>query len=100
VKESNCVLQIGSQRRSGGSYHTAADFLKSGKFGPIVAAEMTWNVNQPGRWCRNAAVAQLKEQDTDWKRFLGNRPNDKWDLASIRKKPRSSVRISLADFGL
>ena len=79
VKESNCILQVGSQRRSGGSYHAAADYLKSGKFGPIVAAEMTWNVNQPGRWRRNAAVAQLKEQDTDWKRFLGNRPDDKWD---------------------
>jgi predicted dehydrogenase len=79
VKESNRILQIGSQRRSGGSYHAAADFLKSGKFGPIVNAEMTWNVNQPGRWRRNAAVAQLKEQDTDWKRFLGNRPDDKWD---------------------
>ncbi len=79
VKESNCILQVGSQRRSGGSYHAAADYLKSGKFGPIIAAEMTWNVNQPGRWRRNAAVAQLKEQDTDWKRFLGNRPDDKWD---------------------
>jgi predicted dehydrogenase len=40
---------------------------------------MTWNVNQPGRWRRNAAVAQLKEQDTDWKRFLVNRPADQWD---------------------
>ena len=79
VKESNRILQIGSQRRSGGSYHAAAEFLKSGKFGPIVAAEMTWNVNQPGRWRRTKAVAQLKEQDTDWKRFLGNRPDDKWD---------------------
>jgi predicted dehydrogenase len=79
VKESSRILQIGSQRRSGQSYHAAHDFLKSGKFGPIVNAEMTWNVNQPGRWRRNAAVAQLKEQDTDWKRFLGNRPDDKWD---------------------
>ena len=79
VKESKKIIQIGSQRRSGQSYHAAHDFLKSGKFGPIVNAEMTWNVNQPGRWRRNAAVAQLKEQDTDWKRFLGNRPDDKWD---------------------
>jgi predicted dehydrogenase len=79
VKGSNKIVQIGSQRRSGQSYHAACDFLRQGKFGPIVAAEMTWNVNQPGRWRRNAAVAQLKEQDTDWKRFLVNRPADQWD---------------------
>jgi predicted dehydrogenase len=79
VKESDRILQIGSQRRSGPAYHAAHDFLKAGKFGPIVAAEMTWNVNQPGRWRRTAAVAKLKQEDTDWKRFLCNRPDDKFD---------------------
>jgi predicted dehydrogenase len=79
AKESDRIIQIGSQRRSGRFYHAAHDFLKAGKFGPIVAAEMTWNVNEPGRWRRSAAVAKLKEQDTDWKRFLCNRPDDKFD---------------------
>lgn len=79
VKESGRILQIGSQRRSGPSYHAAYDYLKSGKFGPIVNAEMSWNVNQPGRWRRPALVAALKQEDTDWKRFLCNRPDDQWD---------------------
>ncbi len=79
VKQSDRIIQIGSQRRSGPGYHAAHDFLKAGKFGPIVAAEMVWNVNQPGRWRRNASVAKLREEDTDWKRFLCNRPNDKFD---------------------
>jgi predicted dehydrogenase len=79
VKESDRILQIGSQRRSGNTYHTALEYLKSGKFGPIVAAEMTWNVNQPGRWRRPGLVASIREQDTDWKRFLMNRTDDKWD---------------------
>ncbi|MBC7980458.1 MAG: Gfo/Idh/MocA family oxidoreductase, partial [Armatimonadetes bacterium] len=79
VRDSDRILQIGSQRRSGPAYHAANEYLKSGKFGPIVSAEMTWNVNQPGRWRRPAAVAKLKEQDTDWKRFLCNRPDDKFD---------------------
>jgi predicted dehydrogenase len=79
VRDSDRILQVGSQRRSGPAYHAAFEYLKSGKFGPIVAAEMTWNVNQPGRWRRPAAVAKLKEQDTDWKRFLCNRPDDKFD---------------------
>jgi predicted dehydrogenase len=36
--------------------------------------ELTWNVNQPGRWRRPDLVAKLKEEDTDWKRFILNRP--------------------------
>ena len=79
VRVSDRVVQIGSQRRSGGIYQAAHDYIKSGKFGPIVAAEMTWNVNQPGRWRRPDLVAALKEKDIDWKRFLGNRPDDKFD---------------------
>ena len=79
VKSSDRVLQVGSQRRSGQTYMAASEYLKSGKFGPIVAAEMTWNVNQPGRWRRPELVAAIREQDVDWKRFLCNRPDDKWD---------------------
>lgn len=79
VKESKCVMQIGSQRRSGITYKAAHDYLKGGKFGPIVASEMTWNVNQPGRWRRPDLVAALKQEDVDWKRFLVNRPDDQWD---------------------
>lgn len=79
VRASDRIVQIGSQRRSGGIYHAANEYLKSGKFGPIVAAEMTWNVNQPGRWRRPDLVAMLKEKDIDWKRFLTNRPDDAYD---------------------
>ena len=74
IKESKKIVQIGSQRRSGANYHEAANFIKNGKFGPITMVELTWNVNQPGRWRRLDAVAQMKEEDTDWKRFLMNRP--------------------------
>lgn len=74
VKASGKIVQIGSQRRSGGNYHAAADFIKSGKFGDIRMVELMWNVNQPGRWRRPALVKDLKESDVDWKRFLINRP--------------------------
>ena len=79
VRESKQILQVGSQRRSGGTYHAAMEYLKSGDFGPIVAAEMTWNVNQPGRWRRPDLVASIKKEDVDWKRFLMNRPDAEWD---------------------
>jgi predicted dehydrogenase len=79
VKESGRIVQIGSQRRSGGNYQAACDFIKSGKFGPITMVELAWNVNQPGRWRRVSEVEKLKEEDTDWKRFLLNRPEINFD---------------------
>ena len=79
VKATNKIVQIGSQRRSGANYHAAADFIKQGKFGDITMVELTWNVNQPGRWRRPDLLAKLNEADTDWKRFLMNRPFEPWD---------------------
>ncbi len=79
IKASDRIVQIGSQRRSGTNYKAAEEFIKSGKFGPITMVELTWNVNQPGRWRRPALVPLLKEQDTDWKRFLLNRPHEAFD---------------------
>ncbi len=79
VKASDRIIQIGSQRRSGANYHAANEFIRSGKFGPITMVELSWNVNQPGRWRRTALVPQLKEEDTDWKRWLLNRPYENFD---------------------
>src|SRR6476646_10578728 len=79
VKASDRIVQIGSQRRSGANYHAANEFIRSGKFGPITMVELTWNVNQPGRWRRPALLGQIKEEDTDWKRFLLNRPFETFD---------------------
>jgi predicted dehydrogenase len=79
VRSSKQILQIGSQRRSGDNYKAAANFIKDGKFGDITMVELSWNVNQPGRWRRPELVAKLKEEDTDWKRFLLNRPYEAFD---------------------
>ncbi|WP_316838839.1 Gfo/Idh/MocA family oxidoreductase [Pedobacter gandavensis] len=79
VKNSSQIVQIGSQRRSGGNYKAASKFIADGKFGDITMVELSWNVNQPGRWRRPDLVAKLKQEDTDWKRFLINRPFEEWD---------------------
>src|SRR5581483_8994698 len=79
VHETGKIVQIGTQRRSTPQYMQANEFIKSGRFGEIVAVEMTWNVNQPGRWRRPKLVPQLREADTDWKRFLVNRPYEPFD---------------------
>lgn len=79
VEDSAKVVQIGTQRRSAPNYIKANEYIRSGRFGDIVAVEMTWNVNQPGRWRRPHLVAVLKEKDVDWKRYLMNRPHEPWD---------------------
>jgi len=79
VKETNKIVQIGSQRRSGENYVNASKFIQDGKFGPLTAVDLVWNVNQPGRWRRPDLVAKLNQEDTDWKRFLMNRPFQEWD---------------------
>lgn len=79
VKSTGKIVQIGTQRRSAANYHQAYDYLKSGKFGDIVMVEMTWNVNQPGRWRRPNVVPLLKEADTDWTRYQLNRPKEAFD---------------------
>jgi predicted dehydrogenase len=79
IKESGKIVQIGSQRRSGTNYHAANEFIRSGQFGPITMVELTWNVNQPGRWRRPDLLGTLKAEDTDWKRWIMNRPYEDFD---------------------
>jgi len=79
VNQTSRVVQIGTQRRSGKNYILANEFIRSGRFGEIVAVEMTWNVNQPGRWRRPKLVEAVREEDVDWKRYLLNRPFEPWN---------------------
>lgn len=79
VNGSKQIVQIGTQRRSTTNYLQAYDYIKSGKFGNINMIELTWNVNQPGRWRRPDLVAKCKQEDLDWKRFLINRPFEAFD---------------------
>ncbi len=73
------VVQVGSQRRSGGAYHAANDYIRSGKFGDIAYVDLCWNVNQPMRWRRPNVVPTLREEDTDWATWLLDRPKVAFD---------------------
>src|SRR5258706_8520305 len=88
VRETGKSVQLGTQRRSAANYQRAKEFIASGEFGEIVNVEMTWNVNQPGRWRRPALVEKLKEEHTDWKLWLGDRPFEAFD-------PRKYVEFRL-----
>lgn len=78
VEDTGKIVQIGSQRRSAPNYIAANEYIRSGKFGDITMVEMCWNVNQPGRW-RVPLVKDIRQEDTDWDRFLMNRPKVAWD---------------------
>jgi predicted dehydrogenase len=79
VHETGKIVQVGTQRRSTPAYIKANEYIRSGQFGDIVMVEMTWNVNQPGRWRRPDVVPLLKEEDTDWKRYLLDTPYQPFD---------------------
>ena len=78
-RNSGRIIQIGSQRRSGNNYQAANEYIKSGKFGKITMVEMSWNVNQPGRWRLPQLIKDIRKEDVDWDRFLMNRPKVEWD---------------------
>lgn len=79
VSESDRVVQVGTQRRSGPNYQAAAEFIQSGKFGPITFVELVWNVNQPKRWRRFDELKRIRKEDTDWGRYLINLPYRPWN---------------------
>jgi predicted dehydrogenase len=79
VHETGKIVQVGTQRRSTPAYIKANEYIRSGQFGDIVMVEMTWNVNQPGRWRRPDVVPLLKEEDTDWNRYLLDTPHQPFD---------------------
>jgi len=79
VEGSSQIIAVGTQRRSTPAYIKAAEYIQSGKFGDIVMVEMSWNVNQPGRWRRPEVVPTLKQEDTDWNRYCLGVIKDNFD---------------------
>ena len=85
------VVQIGSQRRSGTAYHSAKDYIQSGKFGNISFIDLCWNVNQPRRWRRSEKLVEsLKREDIDWNMWLLDR-----DPAKYAFDPRKYLEFRL-----
>jgi predicted dehydrogenase len=84
VKNSRQVVQVGTQHRSQPYPLAVRDIIRSGRIGTIARISQEWNVNQP-RW-RHIPVyddgktpALLKEQDTDWQRWLLGKPDRPFD---------------------
>jgi len=74
VVKSDRVVQMGSQWLSCPYQHQVRDMIREGKIGKIVHISQTWNFNGP-RWDvpNEPDILAIKEQDTDWKRWLMGR---------------------------
>ncbi len=75
VLASDRVVQMGSQWVSCPYHRKVRDIVRSGKLGQITRLEQSWNYNGP-RWHdpKDPDIAMIREQDTDWKRWLLGRP--------------------------
>jgi len=69
VLRSDRIVQVGTQHRSEPYQIAARDFIRSGALGEVSKVEIVWNYHGP-RWRGREEVAQLREQDTDWRRWL------------------------------
>ncbi len=88
VLESNQVVQMGSQWVSDPMHIKIRDIIRSGKLGQITKIEQVWNDNGP-RWHvpDDPDVAAIREEDTDWKRWLLGKPYvpfDPWKYFEFR----------------
>jgi predicted dehydrogenase len=78
VLRSDRIVQVGTQHRSEPYQIAARDFIKSGALGDVSKVEIVWNYHGP-RWRGREEVAQLREQDTDWRRWLLTKPYRPFD---------------------
>jgi predicted dehydrogenase len=80
VLSSSQVVQIGSQWLSDPIQIKIRDFVRSGRLGQITKIEQVWNDNNH-RWHdpNDPDVAAMREEDTDWKRWLLGKPFQPFD---------------------
>jgi predicted dehydrogenase len=78
VLGSKQVVQMGSQWLSDPYQLAVRDIVRSGVLGKITRIEQVWNKNEE-RWRGRPEVKQIREQDTDWKRWLLGKPYRPFD---------------------
>jgi predicted dehydrogenase len=78
VQRSRAIVQVGTQHRSEPYQIAAKQFIDSGALGQVSKVEIVWNYHGP-RWRGRSEVAQLREQDTDWRRWLLAKPYRPFD---------------------
>jgi predicted dehydrogenase len=78
VVQSKSIVQMGTQHRSEPYPRAAHDVVQSGALGDISKVEIVWNYHGP-RWRGRKEVKQIREQDTDWNKWLLTKPARPFD---------------------
>jgi predicted dehydrogenase len=78
VLQSKAIVQVGTQHRSEPYPRAAHDVVQSGALGDISKVEIVWNYHGP-RWRGREEVKEIREQDTDWNKFLLTKPARPFD---------------------
>jgi len=78
VRSRKVIVQIGTQHRSEPYQIAAKEIVASGALGEITKVEIVWNYHGP-RWRGRSEVNHIREEDTDWKRWLLTKPYRPFD---------------------
>jgi predicted dehydrogenase len=74
----NLIVQSGTQHRSEPYPKAAREMVRSGALGQVSKIEIVWNYHGP-RWRGRTEVAQIREADTDWGKWLMTKPQRPFD---------------------
>jgi predicted dehydrogenase len=78
VLHNNRIVQVGTQHRSEPYPIAAHDVAQSGALGDISKVEIVWNYHGP-RWRGREETKLLREEDTDWRKWLLTKPYRPFD---------------------
>jgi predicted dehydrogenase len=78
VKQHKRIVQVGTQHRSEPYPRAAHDLVQTGVLGDVSKVEIVWNYHGP-RWRGRPESKQVKEQDTDWRKWLMTKPYRPFD---------------------
>ncbi|MCC6392211.1 MAG: Gfo/Idh/MocA family oxidoreductase [Bryobacterales bacterium] len=82
VKQSQQVVQIGTQRRSEPALMGAAKLMQQGVLGKVTRVDMEVNFQEP-RWRRDYST--IRAEDVDWPRFLFGRSDRPFEARRLRE---------------
>jgi predicted dehydrogenase len=78
VRAGNRVVQVGTQHRSEPYQRAAKEHVDRGVLGQVSKVEIVWNYHGP-RWRGRPEVKQIREEDTDWRKWLMTKPYRPFD---------------------
>src|SRR6266436_8512605 len=78
VLSRNLIVQIGTQHRSEPYQIATKQLIDEGALGDVTKVEMVWNYHGP-RWRGRPEVSQIREEDTDWRKWLMHKPYRPFD---------------------